>query len=127
VDDISFSPQCVQPSVIPTGTPPPVVTVPNQCTSVQFFCKSQKCIDKSKVCDFNNDCGDNSDEANCGTCSFDNNSMCGWTNIGQGKQQWSIQPARRFGLNTIPKVDGANSAAGSFLIIDTSRGKLSAP
>ncbi len=128
VDDITFSPQCVQPSIIPTGTPPHVVTVPSSCQVGQFACRTNpvQCIDKSKVCDFNNDCNDGgigSDEMNCGTCDFNSNSMCGWTNIGQGKQQWSIQPASKFVMKqTIPKVDGANSQTGSYLIIDTSRG-----
>lgn len=64
------------------------------------------------------------DEAKCGTCNFNNNEWCGWTNAGEGQQQWSLVPASKFLLQTndLPKVDGANLANGSYLIIDTSHG-----
>ncbi|RWS26663.1 MAM and LDL-receptor class A domain-containing protein 2-like protein, partial [Leptotrombidium deliense] len=35
------------------------------CTKNQFKCNNDLCIDKSDVCDFENDCGDNSDEQQC--------------------------------------------------------------
>ena len=40
----------------------------------KFQCKNGKCIDKFRICDFNNDCGDNSDESKrdpvfCGRCA----------------------------------------------------------
>ena len=70
------------------------------------------------------DCGNAEDEKHCGPCSFDKNSMCGWTNIGNGKQQWSLQPASKFASlpNTIPKADSKGNKTESFLIIDTSKG-----
>ena len=37
-----------------------------------FVCDNSNCLDKSKVCDLVDDCGDGSDEENC-----DNNFPCG--------------------------------------------------
>lgn len=36
------------------------------CAKDKFRCNN-KCIEKSQKCDHNNDCGDNSDEEDCGT------------------------------------------------------------
>ena len=49
--------------------PSPTPT-PNPCA---VKCRSGKCIDSTKVCDFVSDCGvgDNSDEGNCGDCTFE--------------------------------------------------------
>jgi hypothetical protein len=32
------------------------------CLSGEFQCRNGRCINKSRVCDYNNDCGDDSDE-----------------------------------------------------------------
>ncbi|CAB4028560.1 deleted in malignant brain tumors 1 -like isoform X1 [Paramuricea clavata] len=37
-------------------------TTPRHCLSGAFQCRNGRCINKSRVCDKNNDCGDNSDE-----------------------------------------------------------------
>jgi len=37
-----------------------------KCTTNQFQCTNKACVGKHQVCDLSNDCGDNSDEANCG-------------------------------------------------------------
>ena len=36
------------------------------CRPYQFQCENKKCIWKSDVCNFMDDCGDNSDETLCG-------------------------------------------------------------
>lgn len=36
------------------------------CSSADFRCKNKRCIPKKMKCDAFDDCGDNSDEENCG-------------------------------------------------------------
>ena len=36
------------------------------CSSTQFHCTAGACIPTSQICDFSNDCGDNSEETKCG-------------------------------------------------------------
>ena len=42
--------------------------VVKQCPTGQFLCNNGKCISGGQTCDFNDDCGDNSDETTC--CKF---------------------------------------------------------
>ena len=45
------------------GLPP----VESSCKPEQFTCTRGSCTKKEYQCDFNDDCGDSSDEVNCGT------------------------------------------------------------
>ena len=45
-------------------------TTPNICSNDQFVCKNGNCLLEDSVCDSYNDCGDESDEENCGLWSF---------------------------------------------------------
>lgn len=71
IDDVSFY-GCT-PSYSPLPTPAPSTTpkpTTTPCASNQFFCPGDgKCIASKKRCDFNPDCTDGSDEANCGMCN----------------------------------------------------------
>ncbi|XP_019618430.1 PREDICTED: very low-density lipoprotein receptor-like, partial [Branchiostoma belcheri] len=50
-------------SPYPTSIMP---TRPANCTSLQFHCHNGNCVNERWKCDGIDDCGDNSDEANCG-------------------------------------------------------------
>jgi hypothetical protein len=41
------------------------------CSASQFTCGTGQCIPLNYLCDNDNDCGDGSDEADCGNCSAD--------------------------------------------------------
>lgn len=43
-------------------------SAPRKCTESEFRCDDQSCIPSRWVCDQTNDCGDNSDERDCGNC-----------------------------------------------------------
>lgn len=52
----------------------------NGCPSTSFTCARGSCVDKSRVCDLSDDCGDGSDELNCdkfNQCDFENG-LCDW-------------------------------------------------
>ena len=136
IDDISFTPGCVVASstVAPgqtTITPHSIVTpLLHPCGNAsKWQCQtSKKCIDVIQKCNFHNDCGpgDNSDEKECGTCTFENNDArgnpdtCGWVNLGTSKNEWAVREAGR--LPWFPTLDGASNRNGRFMIIDSSRG-----
>ena len=46
--------------------------VSGSCNSNQILCKNGKCTNSSNVCNYNNDCGDNSDEFGCRKCVLQN-------------------------------------------------------
>lgn len=76
IDDLSFTPGCGAPTPSQLPTPPTTITTPStmsttikgsNCTNGQFTCRGDlTCIDATRVCDFRSDCGDSSDEKNCG-------------------------------------------------------------
>ena len=73
IDDLSIAPG--QGCTLYSGTLPPVgastqapITTahPNNCNGQQFGCVSTGvCVSLSKLCDFNKDCSDGSDERTC--------------------------------------------------------------
>jgi len=65
---------------------------PSCPTGSMFRCNNGACISNYYVCDFNDDCGDNSDEMTCGNykyrCNFENG-FCNWGIY--RKDSWSIR------------------------------------
>ncbi|CAF4185562.1 unnamed protein product, partial [Rotaria sp. Silwood2] len=98
VDDTSFTSGCILANVnlVTVTTPKPTTTSVNPCAaSNQFMCiENGQCIDKNKVCDFRVDCPQpgGSDEAVCGTCTFDNNNgtLCGWKDYSSSTHDWQL-------------------------------------
>lgn len=67
------------------------------CVDGQFKCPNNRCIDRSAVCDFANDCGDNTDEqpTECHSykelCNFENGTYCNWVQDKQDTFDWSLR------------------------------------
>ncbi len=72
IDDVSMRPQCTQytgslPDPPATMIPGTTTAGPGACTPDEFYCvANQKCIKKTMMCDFKNDCSDGADELDCG-------------------------------------------------------------
>ncbi|KAK3546298.1 hypothetical protein QTP70_025705 [Hemibagrus guttatus] len=98
IDDITFSPGCLFTHVHKTNLPGPPPT--DFCPLGLLRCDNGYCYKPDQLCNFIDNCGDNSDEKNCGTsCSFEDG-RCGWKSsradnfdlmLGTGSAQ-SIRP-----------------------------------
>ena len=111
LDDISLNPGSC-PST--TATPP------------MFSCGSTTgtTITSDKVCDFKSDCPNGADEANCGACNFDRNSLCGFTDVSQGSFRWQKDNQGTPTNNTGPQVDHTKgSKYGYYMYVDASNGR----
>ncbi|XP_040066433.1 MAM and LDL-receptor class A domain-containing protein 2 isoform X1 [Ixodes scapularis] len=111
VDDLSFT------SCGFSGYLPPL----NCSMFSRFRCANGNCVSRKRLCDFNDDCGDGSDEsssAGCGAfpgrCDFEDG-VCDWSVAGT---EWRLR--RKEGVNNLDFGDDrrdhtANSAYGNFL------------
>lgn len=91
IDDIILAPECkLTNETFPTVIPSTAKTTSSPCgDNTKWQCADHsKCIYKSQVCDFINDCPDNSDEKSCGACDFES-SLCGWTDVSDGISRWN--------------------------------------
>lgn len=89
LDDIIFSPGCLLASsaTTPGSSPPPPA---DTCPLGFLPCENGKCFSVGQHCDFRDDCGDGTDEKECGTsCSFEN-SRCGWRRSLADSFDWSL-------------------------------------
>ncbi|XP_060136786.1 MAM and LDL-receptor class A domain-containing protein 1 isoform X4 [Zootoca vivipara] len=84
VDDISFQ-EC-SPLLIPD----------KHCTSDEFTCANKYCLPKDNLCDFVNDCADNSDEnqsicsMSIGRCDFEFD-LCDWEQDQNDDFDWNLR------------------------------------
>ncbi|CAN9506358.1 unnamed protein product [Ophioblennius macclurei] len=89
LDDITFSPGCllVSPSELAVSPPPPPAGF---CPLGFLPCGNGKCFSQRQQCDFADDCGDGTDEKDCGTsCSFENG-RCGWKSSLADEFDWML-------------------------------------
>ncbi len=113
IDDLVYKPG-VKCSGLPTISTTPGTTVGPCGDQGQFQCQNKKCITKEKVCNFVDDCGDASDEAECGTCDFETG-MCGFYDGSEEQFRWTRRQAPSKVVSG-PQVDHTtNSAGGSYL------------
>lgn len=67
LDDISMTPECEESgNSLPGGTTMPSTT-PGPCGPNKYTCNNSLCYSASQRCNFVDDCGDGTDEAECGT------------------------------------------------------------
>uniref|UniRef100_A0A8C6WYH0 MAM and LDL receptor class A domain containing 1 n=1 Tax=Neogobius melanostomus TaxID=47308 RepID=A0A8C6WYH0_9GOBI len=82
MDDITFSP----------GSLRSLQESPYTCAPGSLPCENGRCFTVGQRCDFTDDCGDGSDEQECGTsCSFENG-RCGWKSSLADSSDWSLGP-----------------------------------
>ncbi|KAM6908030.1 MAM and LDL-receptor class A domain-containing protein 1 isoform 1-T1 [Lycodopsis pacificus] len=88
LDDITFSPGCLLTfSARVENTPPPPA---GSCPSGSLPCENGRCFTPGQSCDFTDDCGDGTDEKDCGTsCSFENG-RCGWMSSLADNFDWTL-------------------------------------
>ena len=82
----------------PTGTP---------CSLQQYVCKNLRCVDKAQICNFKDDCGDNSDELPCGSnCTFEGDCYKGWRqSTGSSNFNWRRKNGKTPSVGTGPTND----------------------
>ncbi|XP_027656679.2 MAM and LDL-receptor class A domain-containing protein 1 [Falco cherrug] len=114
VDDITFE-DC-SPLLIP-GRP---------CTSEEFRCANKYCIAKDNLCDFVNDCADNSDESpticstSIGHCNFEFD-LCGWKQDENDDFDWNLRTSSTKKMGTGPATDHTlQEPSGHYIFIKSS-------
>uniref|UniRef100_A0A669QU01 MAM and LDL receptor class A domain containing 1 n=1 Tax=Phasianus colchicus TaxID=9054 RepID=A0A669QU01_PHACC len=100
LDDITLSRECLPSQEFLPDTP--ILLFSGSCSHGYWQCQNGKCYRPEQSCDFEDNCGDNTDESECGTsCTFENG-RCGWQNsladsfdwvLGAGSPQ-SLRPPR---------------------------------
>uniref|UniRef100_A0ACB8FV88 MAM and LDL-receptor class A domain-containing protein 1 n=1 Tax=Sphaerodactylus townsendi TaxID=933632 RepID=A0ACB8FV88_9SAUR len=114
VDDISFE-DC-SPMQVPI----------QPCTSEEFTCANKYCIPKDNLCDFVNDCADNSDESQsiCGTsigrCDFEFD-LCDWEQAQTDDFDWNLRIGGILRTGTQPIADHTlQKPSGHYIFIKSS-------
>ncbi|OPJ81745.1 MAM and LDL-receptor class A domain-containing protein 1 [Patagioenas fasciata monilis] len=114
VDDITFE-DC-SPLLI-SGRP---------CTSEEFTCANKHCIPKDNLCDFVNDCADNSDESlticskSIGHCNFEFD-LCGWKQDENDDFDWNLRTSTVTKLGNRPATDHTlQDPSGHYILIKSS-------
>ncbi|XP_053429225.1 MAM and LDL-receptor class A domain-containing protein 1 [Nycticebus coucang] len=111
VDDISFQ-DCS-----------PLLGPDRKCTAQEFTCANKHCIAKDKLCDFVNDCADNSDETTliCGTssgrCDFEFD-LCSWEQGQDENLDWNLKAGSIPTLGPEPAADHTlGNSSGHYIFI----------
>ncbi|KAF4800644.1 MAM and LDL receptor class A domain containing 1 [Turdus rufiventris] len=114
VDDITFE-DCS-----------PLLISDKPCTSEEFMCANKYCIPKNNLCDFVNDCEDNSDESpsicstSIGHCNFEFD-LCGWKQDENDDFNWHIRTSSTAKLGTGPATDHTlQEPSGHYIFIKNS-------
>ncbi|XP_044918585.1 MAM and LDL-receptor class A domain-containing protein 1 [Felis catus] len=111
VDDISFQ-DCS-----------PLLSPDRKCTAQEFTCANRHCIAKDKLCDFVNDCADNSDESpficstSSGHCDFEFD-LCSWEQEQDDDFDWNLKASSIPAAGTEPAADHTfRNSSGHYIFI----------
>ncbi|XP_035268745.1 MAM and LDL-receptor class A domain-containing protein 1 isoform X1 [Anguilla anguilla] len=110
LDDITFSPGCLL-SSSPVPMEPTLPPTSGYCSYGFLECGNGKCFRPEQSCDFVDDCGDGTDERDCGTsCTFERG-RCGWKSSLADNFDWtlglgSIQSFRPHADHTLENEEG---------------------
>ncbi|XP_060136787.1 MAM and LDL-receptor class A domain-containing protein 1 isoform X5 [Zootoca vivipara] len=116
LDDIVFTRECLPSSQLlsdePTASPST-----GSCSHGYLECLNGKCYRPEQSCNFEDDCGDNTDEKECGTsCTFENG-VCGWQNSLADNFDWVIGTRSPQSLRP-PKDHTLGNGKGQFLYLE---------
>ncbi|XP_078283847.1 MAM and LDL-receptor class A domain-containing protein 1 [Rhinoraja longicauda] len=89
LDDITFTKECIGSNTAFHQEPSPHPPI-GFCPPNYLGCQNGKCYHAEQSCDFLDDCGDNTDEKDCGTsCTFEHG-QCGWKNSLADNFDWIL-------------------------------------
>ena len=110
VDDVSFSPECA------------LGAQETACSADQFHCSSGICVDRTKLCDYSNDCYDYSDEQDCASylrCNFETE-LCMWFQDQTDVFDWTRQRGASTNPGTGPDRDHTlGNETGSYMYMNS--------
>uniref|UniRef100_A0A803V093 MAM and LDL receptor class A domain containing 1 n=1 Tax=Ficedula albicollis TaxID=59894 RepID=A0A803V093_FICAL len=116
LDDLTFSRQCLPSqefSPAEPTKPPPI----GSCSHGHRQCQNGKCYRPEQSCDFEDNCGDNTDESECGTsCTFESG-RCGWQNSPADSFNWVLGVSSPQSLRP-PKDHTLGNRTGHFLYLE---------
>nr|XP_016850155.1 PREDICTED: MAM and LDL-receptor class A domain-containing protein 1 [Anolis carolinensis] len=116
LDDIVFTRECLSSSKFLPDEPTQLPTT-GSCLHGYLECLNGKCYRPEQSCNFEDDCGDNTDERECGTsCTFENG-MCGWKNSLADNFDWVMRTSSPQSLR--PSKDHTlGNGKGQFLYLE---------
>ncbi|KAM4687798.1 MAM and LDL-receptor class A domain-containing protein 1 [Discoglossus pictus] len=118
LDDIVFTNECLPSSALSNPYPKNLLEK-GFCSPGLLKCNSKRCYRPEQRCDFVDDCGDNSDETECGTsCTFEEG-ICGWQNSLADNFDWSLGKPSSQSLRP-PNDHTYGNKEGHFLYLETS-------
>ncbi|XP_009074857.1 PREDICTED: MAM and LDL-receptor class A domain-containing protein 1, partial [Acanthisitta chloris] len=104
----------------------PLLISGRPCTSEEFTCANKYCIPKNNLCDFVNDCADNSDESpticstSIGYCNFEFD-LCGWKQDENDDFDWNLRTSSTTKLGIGPATDHTlQEPSGHYIFIKSS-------
>uniref|UniRef100_H0YSL1 MAM and LDL receptor class A domain containing 1 n=1 Tax=Taeniopygia guttata TaxID=59729 RepID=H0YSL1_TAEGU len=116
LDDLTFSRECL-PSQEFLPAEPPELPPAGSCSHGHRQCQNGKCYRPEQSCDFEDNCGDNTDESECGTsCTFENG-RCGWQNSLADNFHWVLGVSSPQSLRP-PRDHTLGNRTGHFLYLE---------